>query len=136
MLSVLGTSCSRVRITSLRCASTYTWNPPPIPVVRLRPPSKRERWVDKMKRMGFSVRHISLAGGYAHQALFEVFQDDARAMNVKFLFRKMKRRLTDLGESTNGDYVELRKRLDDRTQIFSDYLKHMNAQKEQSEAVE
>eukprot|EP01126_Amoeba_proteus_P037737 TRINITY_DN3906_c0_g1_i4.p1 TRINITY_DN3906_c0_g1~~TRINITY_DN3906_c0_g1_i4.p1 ORF type:complete len:137 (-),score=9.30 TRINITY_DN3906_c0_g1_i4:707-1117(-) len=135
MLSVLGTSCSRVRITSLRCASTYTWNPPPIPVVRLRPPSKRERWVDKMKRMGFSVRHISLAGGYAHQALFEVFQDDARAMNVKFLFRsiydleynvlipEMKRRLTDLGESTNGDYVELRKRLDDRTQIFSDYLK-------------
>lgn len=99
----------------------------------LRPPTRRELWVETLKRMGKKTDHLSLSGGYVHQYLFETFQSDAQALDLKFLLHnifhlenhvllpEVRKRLASLNLSTKGDYPECRQRLDAATGLFSKY---------------
>lgn len=102
----------------------------PQPVRRLRSTPPRELWRNKLARLGHDVSRIALTGGYLHELWYDQLSRDAQrlglihhrynvyALEEALLRPELVRRLRALGLSTEGDYVDLRLRLAQHSDVF------------------
>jgi len=103
----------------------------PVPIKRLRHTPPREQWQIKLTRLGHDVSRVALTGGYLHELWWHQLSGDARALGLQhhrfnvyaleeaIIRPELARRLRALNLSTDGDYVDLRRRLAENSNVFS-----------------